>query len=654
MQIIDTLLHLGWRGATHRAAYEVVNRSGMRSVLEPGGEAAAARRLANERILSPTDWMRERPPFFLRSALDAGQRLSSDGDAALLERARHAVEGTVWAFGAAPTSYGNPICWHRDPASGDVWRVAHWSRCPLRPGKVEVKRVWEIARFPQTYLFLRAFARTGDRRWADAFFAQSVQWLETNPYRCGVHWANGQEIAIRLIAWLCGMHGFDQVATDHEHAFCRVQASIALQCDHVARHIGYARFGMRNNHLLAEALALYVVGSTMPWLRRAGAWRSEGLRLLAEGTRDQFTASGEYVQNSHTYHRLAMVYLAIAVLTARQLGDALPREVEDALAASAALLAGHMNAHDGRLPNWGENDGADVLPLTGSDYTDFRPALALAHSALGEPHDTATSAVAGDVDAWLHVPVGPAVIAAPAPPRSLHVLRRTPGTYATLRSAPWRGDFGHADLNHTDIWLDGVNIAGDTGSYLYSVDRDIHQWLSSTPAHNTIAIADASQRRRVRSWRWSGLTTGRCAATASTIDSECTSFVDQEAGPLVHRRVVEAVDHGFLVRDEARLRAAGPLVLQWLLTDADWRVEHDEAVARYALSAMVGGQRVEMDVEIEGVSPDRVTVTLVRAGADHRRGWCSRHYAVLSPATSVAFEVLSTTLHARTRFTSSG
>ena len=651
IDLVDALAHLGIRGSLHRASYELLNRSGARTILEPAGVEAATRALRGERTLGYSEWMSQRPPFFLRTCEAVGRALELAPGSRLLQAAADAEAGKLIAFGSMPVNYGNPIAWHADPLTGTEWPRRHWSRCKLRAPGMEIKLTWEPARFEQVFLFMRAQAATGDERWRDAFYAQVSHWILENPYRIGVHWANGQEIAIRLLAWICGLYAFADSQSDPGNVFVDIQKSIALQCRQIERHLRYAQYSMRNNHVIGEALALFLVGTLFPWLRNAGRWERRGRALLEESTADQFTGTGEYVQNSHTYHRLALNYLSVASLTAASVGRPLSSTLNAAIAHSVALLATFMNPIDGRLPNWGENDGADLLPITGSDYTDFRPALALARLSLGDQREDRSSEAAQAIGAWVFPPPSVESIPPPRPAESLKVATSKAGHFLALRTPPWRGGLGHADLNHADVWLAGVNIACDTGSYMYSGERAIHQWLSSTPAHNTVFVPGESQRRRLRSWNWAGQAGGESVATAEGIRSTSVSFYHHPNGPLSHTRTVAAVDDGFSIIDDAsQARGSGPLALQWLLMDAEWQLTVRKDVPHYGLEAISNGRRFRVDIEIAGVEADLVTHSIVRAGQDKRRGWYSRYYGSLEPAVSVQLLVQSGSFVARTRF----
>src|SRR6185436_15592916 len=108
---------------------------------------------------------------------------------------------------------------------------------------------------------------------------------------------------------------------------------------------------------------------------RAAAWRAFGRRVLDEGCERQFYPDGAYIQNSHNYHRLALQLLLWACVFAKASGDDVSPAWLSALDRSIHFLVQHQNPMDGRLPNYGANDGARPAPLSSCDFSDFRPTL---------------------------------------------------------------------------------------------------------------------------------------------------------------------------------------------------------------------------------------------------------------------------------------
>ena len=70
----------------------------------------------------------------------------------------------------------------------------------------------------------RAFALTGDARFAERVWRDIVSWVDVNPPLFGINWSSALEIAIRLISWAMaldlvgsrGARGSDAATVAHE------------------------------------------------------------------------------------------------------------------------------------------------------------------------------------------------------------------------------------------------------------------------------------------------------------------------------------------------------------------------------------------------------------------------------------------------------
>ena len=80
------------------------------------------------------------------------------------------------------------------------------------------------------------------------------------------------------------------------------------------------------------------------------------------------------MQPSHNYHRSAWHGMLWARMVASKLGETdLVACIDSNLQNSLHLFVSQINSSDGRLPNWGPNDGALIGSWAECDYSDFRP-----------------------------------------------------------------------------------------------------------------------------------------------------------------------------------------------------------------------------------------------------------------------------------------
>jgi asparagine synthase (glutamine-hydrolysing) len=511
-EVFEEMRVLGVRGTAFRLSYEFLNRSGLRGLCEPvrdiSGDPAAEVPLAQ--------WRQEAPPFLIRpDSLPAigkclAALLSEEGKRNLLEGARDALDGRIRCFSRWTADFGSPIDWHRNPLRGVSWPPrAHWSKAlSFEPSCGDVKITWEANRFLHLFSLVRAYALSGDSAYVEGFTGQLRSWEKANKYRAGVNWSSGQELAVRAVSWIFALYSFAEDSSLAEEDFRRLVRLLRLHGEHIARHIGFSRFAVHNNHLIGEALALYLIGGCFAQLPEARRWREKGRSLLEGECLRQFLPDGGYCQASHTYHRLALHYYLWACRLGELWGDPFPAKVYRIMAASGEFLASFLNPADGRLPNWGPNDGALLNPWTSCDFTDFRPVIGSVAYLVSRrrvfsdgPWDEELLWFFGP-EALLGEEGRGKTMSVSFPDSGLHVLRTAPDDFAVLRCGSVTDRFGQADQLHVDLWWRGINIGMDGGSYLYNDELTYHQYFMGTRSHNTVMVDGRDQMLLHRRFKW--------------------------------------------------------------------------------------------------------------------------------------------------------
>lgn len=658
MAALKELRELGGRRAVYRLAYEGLNRSGLRRALQPVRDCRSTPEpdyLGHQRV--DLAWFRcHRAPFFVSgvSARGAVLRtvLSPVQLSGLLEQADEALAGRIRCFSSWPADYGEPPDWHLNPRRGVSWpRDVHWSRVPaFEPKGGDCKLVWEINRFPHLYTWVRAYALTGDSRWVRAFCNQLKSWEEANPYRAGINWNSGQELAIRAMPWMLALYVFVDDAAFEEEDFKRLMRLLYLHGEHLLANINFARLAVHNNHLIGEALGLYILGSYFPWMKGAVRWRRVGRRLLEGECLGQFYTDGGYCQSSHNYHRLALHYYLWALRSGECLDEPFPRQIYDMLAKSALYLASFMNEADGRLPNWGANDGALLCSWTNCDYSDFRPILnSLRYLTTGK-----RAFKPGPWDEELLWLWGPGALEAEIDPyprpqevayreSGLYLYREGPGDFAVFRCGSLRDRFGQADQLHVDLWWRGLNVAQDGGSYLYNDELEYHRHFVGTSSHNTVTVDGQDQMRLIRRFKWLELVRAEAKGPWREGDAwlvDGAHYGYRRLGGVVHWRRLAALGDGVYVvvdRVGGEDGSRHNYRMHWLLGDWPYTLSRDGAWYRVRLETARG----EYELAVAAVGPDNrhqsVDFSVVKGQEGQApRGWVSRYYGLREPALSVA------------------
>lgn len=654
-EALEEARDLGVDGTLFRAQWELRLRTGAverleRSPPKLGGEAAVKAALSLPGVL----------PFDAESvAREMRGRIPAASLSELSGAAADDAKGRILCFSRWIGDFGRPIDWHLNPGNGRRWNPRrHWSRALADESRVgDVKLTWEVGRFPQAYRMARAAAFDPELRapMAEALASQIGGFVEANPYGRGVHWASGQEISIRIMSWLFAFSVLGRspsLGTAGPMIVRAIHEGIA----HIERYHDYARRAVYNNHLIAEALSFIIAGLTFSELPQAEKRLELGMAILDEQASRQFFADGGQFQYSHNYHRVVLVYYLWASALMKQEGLTIPRSWLSALEKSLDFLYPHQNPRDGRLPNFGANDGAMPAILSTCDFADFRPVLQ-AVSALTRGERLYEPGPWDEASAWL---LGPDSLRLPLRRRESrsisfntagdHILRGDdPSSFSVFRCGTLRQRFSQMDMLALDVWWRGHNVLVDAGTYLYNGSPHWHDHFVRTGSHNTIQVDGAEQMlhyRRFKNLYWTRAKLHRfeIADHHAICEGEHSGY--QRSSGCIHRRsVLLAADELWIVVDEIVEREdhrskilercfAGPhgVRLHWLGGEFPHRYSRSEG--RLTLSTPEGPFGIAVfDDRGEPMPGD------VAAGCHQPpRGWLSRHYGEKVPVPSLAVE----------------
>jgi hypothetical protein len=181
-----------------------------------------------------------------------------------IEEADRILNGEIKYFAHEFQQIGFPPNWHKDPVSGiELPSDKHWSQIS-DDGEVDIKFIWEANRFAFVYTLVRAYAATQDEKYTQAYWKLIEDWAKRNPPNTGPNWMDGQEISLRLMAWMFGYYAFFDSATHQQ--ISQFTVYVAAQAERIHKNIDYA-ISTRSNHTISEAFGLWLVGLLFPELK---------------------------------------------------------------------------------------------------------------------------------------------------------------------------------------------------------------------------------------------------------------------------------------------------------------------------------------------------------------------------------------------------
>ncbi len=425
------------------------------------------------------------------------------------QRVRHGKASRYWIGSAryfdcieAPLVDGKPD-WHYRPASGTSAKASGrpwWESGDFSADLGDIKDIWEVSRF-NWVLAQAQRAALGDEASLQQLNAWIGDWLEHNPPYTGYNWKCGQEAAIRVMHLAMAAIILGQTHTPAGG----LRALVRVHLARIRPTVAYA-VAQDNNHGMCEAAALFIGGA---WLDLDGAdaeareWMQAGRRQLEERAERLIDEDGGFSMYSVMYHREFLDALCMAEVWRRSLS--LPEfslRYRDKTACAAAWLAACVHPLSGDAPNIGANDGTRLLPLTDTDYRDFRPSVQLACVLFCEARAFEQAGSWDEPLHWLGIPLSDKVLAKGESKvfgqSGLAVLRAdSEDAQVFVRFPNYRFRPSHADPLHLDFWLDGRNILRGPGSYRYHAEPEWIEYFPGVAAHNTVQFDDIEAMPRL-------------------------------------------------------------------------------------------------------------------------------------------------------------
>jgi len=472
------------------------------------------------------------------------------GSESFIEKADNAAKGKIFAFSNEYFDYSEDrsINWQVNPISKvQADNSLPWSKLPDFGEYGDIKLIWEASRFPQVYYFINTYSTTKDEKYVQKCIGQILDWIEKNPYPQGVNYKCSQEISFRIFAWINALEYFSNFVSSEDEQ--KIIKNIYASLLRVDANIDYAAKSVKNNHSISEAAGLFIGGLLFPQFKESKYFVDKGLKYLLKETSYQVYSDGSYIQHSFTYQRLALDVLSFVIVVSKKMNYNLPIELEQRHQQMIEFLHS-FEQENGWLPNYGSNDGANLFPLTGDNYRDFRSSLNFAsvvsrgyslfdgHKKLVEYFSLEDKETI-DLDKKIEFNDG-----------GYYILKNK-NFFSFIRCHSYKDRPASNDMFHLDIWSSDKNIFCDAGSYSYNTDKKFKNNFIGVLGHNTVMINNSNQMAQVLNFGYSNWTKAKC------IDFDENHFLGEnyaykkEFG-VVHERDIKLENDKIIVTDNIK------------------------------------------------------------------------------------------------------
>lgn len=397
----------------------------------------------------------------------------------------------------------------------DLGPVIDWRFNPTADSSRDPEWLWSLARHNFWATLARAYALTGDEKYAREFVDQLKSFAASWPMAPHMNDADSHmffpgdawrsiEAGIRIYTvWLPVMIYFRRSPSwDDEGWVCFLNVlhdHAEFLCPHYSNH------GHASNWLTMEATALFQLGVLFPEFKQAVEWEKLGYRRITHEVRYQFDHHGVHMERTPIYHLVAAGAFLQAFRIATLNDIPVPPYMLPILEKSAEYLM-LLVKPDLTLPMIGDAD-RNALRDRRAD-----PALYEGMNLTTDARDLnelraffrVMAELTGRQD-FLYFATCRAEGAPPAhkdfslPDPGFHVFRtgwEANDSYALITGTQLeRGEsnaHSHFDAAHLELHIAGEDVLIDTGRFIYGncAWKDWRDYFYSTQAHNTVAVDD--------------------------------------------------------------------------------------------------------------------------------------------------------------------
>jgi hypothetical protein len=400
------------------------------------------------------------------------------------------IRGDWKLFGWREVNVGTPPRWHCDAAAGVAVApqvLAYQLDHRALPDGADARTVWEINRWSE-------MVRLSMHGWVNNDIEAvrvSIEWLENwcdeNPVGHGINWTSPLEAGLRLVnfVWfdalvecsLCGLQRVSSKNSESLNALKRAQRTLAERIVpiHATWVWRYRSFGSSaNNQLLGELVGLLHAVKRWPALEKLTCSAEILWNEISRCVLSQFAEDGGNTEQALHYHLFAweMAWHAAKLMRVTD-GPVIER-----LNRAASFFV-HA-AHDSEQWEYGDNDDAQIVPLT----------LEREHAVAEWRAWMRSEPKAESIRYWLGAPPegGSVLHSWWLMPGSGMAVREHEGWKVRMDASPLgfgsMAAHGHCDALHVSLWDGSHALIIDPGTGGYYGMKEQRMALADWDAHN--------------------------------------------------------------------------------------------------------------------------------------------------------------------------
>lgn len=427
----------------------------------------------------------------------------------ILEDAESIIEHKFDLLGSGVSSLGNSINWNQDFKSGFIWKNEFYKNIKIIDLNMnaDVKVPWELSRFQHIFTLGKAYWITEDIKYYMESKKQIIDWTKQNPVYMSVNWTCSMDVAIRAVNFIFFYYQFKDIVINDNIFLNLFNNSLYQHAKYIWMNLEKG-LGPANNHYLSNLTGLLFIGLYFKNSRKkkeSKKWYKFALKELEKEMIIENNEDGTNYESSTCYHKLVIELLFFSLLIGEKNGLEFSSKYKRRLKKMFIFLAS-ITKPNGLFPMIGDVDNGRLIIL--SNYYSWKVNDARSLFNLGEKYfqtkffntsnrdvyaQEEEMIVLGNYDKDIKLTKE---MSCQFSDGGYYILRNK-NIYCLIRcgelSCRGLGGHSHNDQLSFELNIKGEDFFIDSGTGVYTSDKQIRNLFRSTAMHNTVSVRGIEQ-----------------------------------------------------------------------------------------------------------------------------------------------------------------
>lgn len=424
----------------------------------------------------------------------------------ILKEAEQILEHKFDLLGSGEINLRKKIKWNEDFKSGFIWKNQFYKDIKIVDlnNNADVKVPWELSRFHHLFTLGKAYWITNNKKYYLECKKEIEDWIVENPIYMSVNWTCAMDVAIRAVNWIFFYWHFKDLIDKDKEFLNKFNNSLYNHGKFIYLNLEKG-LGLANNHYLSDLVGLFYLGIYFNELKNneVKKWLNFSKKELEKEMFVQNNKDGSNYESSTSYHRLVTELMFFSMILGEKNKIKFSQEYKERLEKMFEFLAKIIKPN-GKIPMIGDVDNGRLLILSNYsswEVNDVRELLSLGGEYFNNTLLKNSGAIKKEDKLWTFNSLSNEEEkyykeSVKFDDGGYYILRNN-DVYCFIRcgelSCKGQGGHSHNDQLSFELNIEGEDFIVDTGTGIYTADKDVRNLFRSTRLHNTVYIEGYEQ-----------------------------------------------------------------------------------------------------------------------------------------------------------------